>query len=54
MHQRIRCHRVSAVDFTEDAPASFTDDLSAVLDDATNNDDATNGATIDGETFSLA
>ncbi|MBQ3358350.1 MAG: DUF11 domain-containing protein [Microbacterium sp.] len=42
----------SAVDFTEDAPASFTDDLSAVLDDATYNDDATEGATVDGTTLS--
>ncbi|MDP3951829.1 GEVED domain-containing protein [Microbacterium sp.] len=42
----------SEVDFTEDAPASFSDDLSAVLDDASYNDDASNGATVDGETLS--
>ncbi|MFK0403008.1 GEVED domain-containing protein [Microbacterium sp. NPDC090225] len=42
----------SAVDFTEDAPASFTDDLSAVLDDATYNDDATEGATVTDGTLS--
>lgn len=34
-----------AVDYTAAAPASFTDDLTAVLDDATYNNDATNGAT---------
>src|SRR5690606_4707674 len=42
----------SAVDYTADAPASFEDDLSAVLDDATYNDDATNGAVVDGSTLS--
>jgi uncharacterized repeat protein (TIGR01451 family) len=38
----------SSVDYTALAPASFTDDLSEVLDDATYNDDATNGATVTG------
>ena len=33
------------VPFTDDNPASFTDDLSGVLDDATYNNDATNDAT---------
>ncbi|MBO1741425.1 Ig-like domain-containing protein [Leifsonia sp. TF02-11] len=33
------------VDYTTAHPASFTDDLSRVLDDATYNDDATGGAT---------
>jgi uncharacterized repeat protein (TIGR01451 family) len=33
------------VPFTDDNPASFTDDLSGVLDDAVYNHDATNGAT---------
>lgn len=33
------------VDYTDEIPASFTDDLSKVLDDATYNADATNGAT---------
>ena len=33
--------------YTAADPASFTDDLSAILDDATYNDDATNGATYD-------
>lgn len=32
-----------AADYTADAPASFTDDMSGVLDDATYNDDATEG-----------
>lgn len=36
------------VDYTTAEPASFTDDLSAVLDDATYNGDATNGATVTG------
>ncbi|WP_158559889.1 LPXTG cell wall anchor domain-containing protein [Prauserella sp. PE36] len=39
-------------DFTEQDPASFTDDLSKVLDDATYNGDASNGATVDGSTLS--
>lgn len=38
--------------YTDAAPATFTDDLSAVLDDATYNDDATQGATVDGNTLS--
>ncbi|GLW75258.1 hypothetical protein Kpho02_75550 [Kitasatospora phosalacinea] len=38
-------------DFTADTPAAFTDDLSAVLDDATYNGDATNGATVTGTTL---
>ncbi|MBN8416426.1 DUF11 domain-containing protein [Microbacterium esteraromaticum] len=42
----------SAVDYTADAPVSLTDDLSEVLDDATYNDDATNGATVAGSTLS--
>ncbi len=37
--------------YTDEAPASFDDDLSAVLDDATYNDDATNGAVVDGDTL---
>jgi uncharacterized repeat protein (TIGR01451 family)/LPXTG-motif cell wall-anchored protein len=41
-----------AVDYTDGAPASFTDDLSNVLDDATYNDDATGGAKVNGNTLS--
>lgn len=41
-----------AVDYTAEEPASFTDDLSAVLDDADYNDDASNGATVAGDTLS--
>jgi uncharacterized repeat protein (TIGR01451 family)/LPXTG-motif cell wall-anchored protein len=41
-----------AVDYTDGAPASFTDDLSKVLDDATYNDDATGGATVTDNTLS--
>lgn len=43
-----------AADYTADAPASFTDDLSGVLDDADYNDDATGGATVDGDQLSWA
>lgn len=39
------------VDYTDEAPASFRDDLTAVLDDATYNDDATRGATMSGSTL---
>jgi fimbrial isopeptide formation D2 family protein/uncharacterized repeat protein (TIGR01451 family) len=39
------------VDYTATAPASFSDDLSAVLDDATYNGDATSGATVAGNTL---
>ncbi|WP_431245577.1 hypothetical protein [Leifsonia xyli] len=35
-------------DYTSAAPAGFTDDLSSVLDDATYNGDATNGAAVTG------
>nr|WP_228507598.1 DUF11 domain-containing protein [Plantibacter sp. VKM Ac-2880] len=40
------------VAYTDERPASFDDDLSGVLDDATYNDDASNGATVDGVTLS--
>ncbi|MCD2498457.1 DUF11 domain-containing protein [Microbacterium sp. W2R] len=40
-----------AVDYTTDAPASFSDDLSGVLDDATYNGDASSGATVAGDTL---
>ena len=39
-------------DYTVAVPASFTDDLSDVLDDATYNGDATGGATVAGATLS--
>jgi uncharacterized repeat protein (TIGR01451 family) len=42
------------VAYTTARPASFTDDLSRVLDDATYNGDATNGATVTGSTLSWA
>jgi uncharacterized repeat protein (TIGR01451 family)/fimbrial isopeptide formation D2 family protein len=38
--------------YTDAAPATFTDDLSSVLDDATYNNDASNGATYDEPTLS--
>jgi len=40
---------VGEVDYTVATPASFTDDLSGVLDDAVYNDDASNGATVSGD-----
>lgn len=40
------------VAYTEDSPASFTDDLTKVLDDAAYNDDATGGASYDAPTLS--
>ena len=42
---------IGQVAYTADAPASFTDDLSAVLDDAAYNGDATEGAEVDGDTL---
>lgn len=45
---------IGQVAYTEDAPASLTDDLSAVLDDATYNDDASNGAEVVGENLTWA
>jgi large repetitive protein len=41
----------SDVDYTDAAPATLTDDLSGVLDDAVYNDDATSGATVSGSTL---
>ncbi|MCI0159386.1 DUF11 domain-containing protein [Leifsonia shinshuensis] len=43
-----------AVDYTATSPATFTDDLTKVLDDATYNNDATNGATYAAPTLSWA
>jgi len=40
------------VDYTDSDPASFTDDLSSVTDDATYNGDASDGATVSGNTLS--
>lgn len=40
-----------AVDYSDLAPASFTDDLSGVLDDATYNGDASEGASVTGSTL---
>jgi uncharacterized repeat protein (TIGR01451 family) len=40
------------VDYTVGSPATFTDNLTAVLDDATYNNDATNGATYSAPTLS--
>jgi len=45
---------VGNTDFTASSPASFTDDLSDVVDGATFNDDATNGATWNASTATLS
>jgi uncharacterized repeat protein (TIGR01451 family) len=41
----ITVRNIGAAPYTDQSPASFTDDLTEVLDDAVFNDDATNGAT---------
>ncbi|MEN0084686.1 MAG: hypothetical protein AAGC66_07950 [Leifsonia sp.] len=48
----ITVKNTGTVDYTAAAPASFSDDLSAVLDDATYNNDATGGATFTAPTLS--
>ena len=48
----ITVKNTGAVDYTAQAPASFTDDLSAVLDDAAYNGDASNGAQYSAPTLS--
>ncbi|MBQ3359464.1 MAG: DUF11 domain-containing protein, partial [Microbacterium sp.] len=42
---------IGQVDYTDAVPATFSDDLSGVLDDATYNGDASNGATVAGNTL---
>ncbi|WP_431074041.1 DUF6923 family protein [Microbacterium phyllosphaerae] len=54
LEYRIVVTNTGNVAYTDAAPASFTDDLSAVLDDATYNGDATNGATVTGQVLSWA
>ncbi|GAA4160645.1 hypothetical protein GCM10022286_16980 [Gryllotalpicola daejeonensis] len=48
----ITVRNTGAWDYTTANPASFTDDLSGVLDDATYNGDASSGATVTGDTLS--
>ncbi len=48
----VTAQNTGKIDYTAAAPASFTDDLSAVLDDATYNNDATGGATYTAPTLS--
>lgn len=48
----IELENTGAGDFTEADPASFTDDLTEVLDDAVYNDDADQGATYSAPTLS--
>ncbi|MFJ2369219.1 DUF6923 family protein [Microbacterium sp. NPDC087665] len=45
---------VGAVDYTDADPASFEDDLSGVLDDATYNEDVSVGGSVTGNTLSWA
>ncbi|MEN0084709.1 MAG: hypothetical protein AAGC66_08065 [Leifsonia sp.] len=48
----VTVQNTGSVDYTAADPVSLTDDLSQVLDDATYNDDATNGARVTGSTLS--
>ena len=52
VHYTITVTNTGKVDYTSQQPASFTDDLSKVTDDATYNGDASNGATVSGNTLS--
>lgn len=45
---------VGQVAYAADSPASFTDDLSGVLDDASYNDDVSSGASVSGTTLTWA
>ncbi|MEU8543760.1 hypothetical protein AB0C52_27855 [Streptomyces sp. NPDC048717] len=47
----VAVRNIGTTPFTDADPASFTDDLSGVLDDATYNNDATGGATVTGTTL---
>ncbi|MFS0712948.1 DUF11 domain-containing protein [Microbacterium sp. 2P01SA-2] len=47
----VTVENIGKVPYTTDAPATITDDLSGVLDDATYNDDATSGAQLSGTTL---
>jgi uncharacterized repeat protein (TIGR01451 family) len=49
---KIAVKNTGQVAYTADAPASFSDDLSKVLDDASYDDDADNGATYQAPTLS--
>ncbi|MDQ0614159.1 putative repeat protein (TIGR01451 family)/LPXTG-motif cell wall-anchored protein [Microbacterium sp. W4I4] len=49
---RVVVANVGAVDYTDADPASFTDDLSKVLDDATYNEDADGEAVVSGDVLS--
>jgi uncharacterized repeat protein (TIGR01451 family)/fimbrial isopeptide formation D2 family protein len=48
----ITVRNTGQVEYTSAAPASLSDDLSAITDDADYNGDATNGATVVGDTLS--
>ncbi|MEV7117131.1 DUF6923 family protein [Kitasatospora griseola] len=47
----VTVHNTGGADFTDANPASFTDDLADVLNNAAYNNDATNGATVSGTTL---
>ncbi|WP_282847790.1 DUF6923 family protein [Microbacterium oxydans] len=48
----ITVQNIGQVDYSDVSPASFTDDLSSVLDDASYNGDASNGAIVTDSTLS--
>ncbi|QKS18851.1 DUF11 domain-containing protein [Curtobacterium sp. Csp1] len=52
VHYTVTVTNTGAFSYTEAKPASFTDDLSKVTDDATYNGDASSGATVEGNTLS--
>lgn len=52
VHYTITVTNTGQVAYTTGNPASFTDDLSRVTDDATYGNDASNGATVTGNTLS--
>ncbi|MFT4082531.1 MAG: hypothetical protein QM638_08095 [Nocardioides sp.] len=52
IHYTVTVKNTGSVDYTAANPASFTDDLSSVLDDATYNRDATGGASYAAPTLS--
>ncbi|WP_344751679.1 beta strand repeat-containing protein [Gryllotalpicola koreensis] len=52
IHYTVTVTNTGAAPYTAADPASFTDDLSQVTDDATYNGDASNGATVNADTLS--
>jgi hypothetical protein len=52
VHYAVTVKNTGEADYTTEHPATFTDDLAKVTDDATYNDDASKGATVKGNTLS--